>query len=98
MHYRYRFPWDCTDGFGGAYWRRPHMYLVGDARQAISAFSLVDRRAVDRAGRVLRRDLDDGTWKGRHGDPPLPGNLDFGARLAGLAGDTSRGGGDWVMK
>ena len=79
-------PWDCTDGFGGAYWRRPHMYLDGDARQAISAFSLVDRRAVDRAVRALRRDLDDGTWKRRHGDLLQLETLDLGYRLVVAAG------------
>src|SRR5205823_378904 len=31
-------PWDCTDGFCGAYWRRPGSYLDRDARAAISAF------------------------------------------------------------
>jgi SAM-dependent methyltransferase len=32
-------PHDCIDGFLGAYWRRPEVYLKPDARAAISSFS-----------------------------------------------------------
>lgn len=37
-----RVPADCTDGFLGAYWRRPEAYLDARARAAISTFSKVD--------------------------------------------------------
>src|SRR5580765_5569950 len=29
-------PWDCTDGFFEAYWRRPEAYLQDDVRRGIS--------------------------------------------------------------
>src|SRR6476660_8133905 len=32
-------PHDCIDGFLGAYWRRPAMYLDHQARAAMSAFA-----------------------------------------------------------
>ena len=34
-------PHDCTDGFLGAYWRRPHAYLDPAVRGAISSFSRI---------------------------------------------------------
>src|SRR5438132_12218763 len=35
-------PADCTDGFFGAYWRRPERYLDPKARGAVSGFSVLD--------------------------------------------------------
>jgi ubiquinone/menaquinone biosynthesis C-methylase UbiE len=35
-------PHDCTDGFLGAFWRRPHIYLNPSARSSISAFARID--------------------------------------------------------
>ena len=32
-------PHDCTDGFLGAYWRRPEAYLQAEVRTGISLFS-----------------------------------------------------------
>lgn len=58
-------PADCSDGFLGAYWRRPEMYLDAGARGAISAFARIGslQSALDR----LRTDLADGTWERRYG-------------------------------
>src|SRR5947199_252785 len=36
---RLRVPADCSDGFCGAYWRRPHAYLDPAVRGGISGFS-----------------------------------------------------------
>jgi SAM-dependent methyltransferase len=72
-------PWDCSDGFLGAYWRRPSTYLDAGARRAISTFTkLAD---VEPGLRRLRTDLADGTWERRHA--PLLGlsELDIGYRL-----------------
>jgi SAM-dependent methyltransferase len=74
-------PWDCTDGFFGAYWRRPEMYLLAEIRGAISALSLLDQELVDRAISQLSRDLDDGTWRKRHADLLMLDELDLGYRL-----------------
>lgn len=72
-------PTDCSDGFLGAYWRRPAMYLDAGARGAISAFAkLLDPApALER----LRADLADGTWERRHADLLALPELDIGYRL-----------------
>jgi SAM-dependent methyltransferase len=59
-------PCDCTDGFYGAYWRRPEAYLDPEVRAGISVFSRVSSDAVDRAIDALRADLRDGRWQKRH--------------------------------
>jgi SAM-dependent methyltransferase len=58
-------PYDCVDGFLGAYWRRPHMYLNEQVRQAISSFSKLED--VEPGVTRLQRDLADGTWVQRYG-------------------------------
>ncbi len=59
-------PHDCTDGFYGAYWRRPEAYLDPAARAGISVFSQVSSGAVDRAVDALAADLRDGRWQESH--------------------------------
>src|SRR5439155_1354961 len=41
-------PADCTDGFFGAYWSRPHAYLDSGVRAAISALAQLYQPARDR--------------------------------------------------
>jgi SAM-dependent methyltransferase len=57
-------PHDCTDGFLGAYWRRPHAYLRPAVRRAISTFSKLD--GADEGLARLRRDLRSGEWHRRN--------------------------------
>jgi hypothetical protein len=71
-------PADCSDGFLGAYWRRPAHYLDSRMRGAISVFTKFDSTAgVAR----LRRDLEDGTWLAQHGALQDLQELDVGYRL-----------------
>ena len=71
-------PADCSDGFLGAYWRRPAEYLDARVRAAISPFSKVDSAAgLER----LRRDLEDGSWLERHRALESMAELDLGYRL-----------------
>jgi SAM-dependent methyltransferase len=72
-------PHDCTDGFLGAYWRRPRHYLDAGARAAISAFAMIGD--VEPGLARLRADLDDGSWQRRHGDLLELAELDLGYRL-----------------
>jgi SAM-dependent methyltransferase len=72
-------PHDCTDGFLGAYWRRPHAYLEAAVRGAISTFSKLDD--VDPGLARLRNDLENGTWTRRHGPLLTRSDLDLGYRL-----------------
>jgi SAM-dependent methyltransferase len=72
-------PHDCTDGFLGAYWRRPEAYLDPGVRGAISTFTKL--RDVGPGLARLRRDLADGTWRRRHADLLERTELDLGYRL-----------------
>ena len=71
-------PHDCTDGFLGAYWRRPEAYLDADVRSAISTFSKLDPGpGLAR----LREELASGAWHRRHGSVMGRSDLDLGYRL-----------------
>jgi SAM-dependent methyltransferase len=59
-------PHDCTDGFYGAFWRRPDAYLDPDVRAGISVFAQVPSAAADRAIDALSADLETGRWHQRH--------------------------------
>jgi SAM-dependent methyltransferase len=72
-------PHDCTDGFLGAYWRRPAAYLDAGVRGAISTFSKLPDVATGVAR--LRCDLADGSWARRHADLLHRSELDLGYRL-----------------
>ena len=72
-------PHDCTDGFLGAYWRRPAAYLDAGVRGAISTFAKLGD--VDTGLARLRADLKDGTSARRHGYLVTRAELDLGYRL-----------------
>lgn len=72
-------PHDCTDGFLGAYWRRPEAYLREDVRSAISTFSKL--RNPEAGLEALRRDLASGEWHRRYGDLLRRDTIDLGYRL-----------------
>jgi SAM-dependent methyltransferase len=73
-----RIPHDCTDGFMGAYWRRPAAYLDPGVRAAISSLS-TDGSSVSLAR--LADDLSTGAWEQKHGQVLEHENLDLGYRL-----------------
>jgi hypothetical protein len=72
-------PHDCTDGFLGAYWRRPEAYLDAGVRGAISAFALL--RDAEPGLARLRDDLRSGAWHNRHADLLSRNEIDLGYRL-----------------
>lgn len=72
-------PNDCTDGFLGAYWRRPEAYLDARVRRAISTFSKLSDVAAG-LGR-LRDDLATGAWQRQHAQLMTLPRLDLGYRL-----------------
>ncbi len=59
-------PHDCTDGFYGAFWRRPEAYRDPGVRAGISVFAQLSSRAVDRAVDALGADLETGRWHEKH--------------------------------
>jgi SAM-dependent methyltransferase len=76
-----RVPWDCTDGFLGAYWRRPESYLDPSVRACISGIARLHPEVVARGIGRLRRDLQTGTWARRHADLLDLKEIDLGYRL-----------------
>lgn len=71
-------PHDCVDGFLGAYWRRPYIYLDADVRKSMSSFAKIDAEA---GLRRLADDLASGAWRTRYGHLLDREDLDVGYRL-----------------
>lgn len=71
-------PHDCVDGFLGAYWRTPEIYLDPAARASMSSFARID--AADGLQR-LSNDLATGAWRARYPHLPDRDSLDVGYRL-----------------
>ena len=71
-------PHDCTDGFLGAFWRRPEAYLSAGVRSAMSCFAKFD---AEPGLTKLRADLLSGRWA--EGNAELLGleALDLGYRI-----------------
>ena len=74
-------PWDCTDGFQAAYWRRPWAYLRDDVRGAISTFSQLPQSAVEKAMARLATDLRSGAWQTQYASLLDCEEIDLGYRL-----------------
>ena len=74
-------PHDCLDGFGGAYWRRPHAYLDETARAGMSMLALTPKSLLDEGLERLEADLASGAWARRHADLLELPELDLGYRL-----------------
>lgn len=72
-------PRDCTDGFLGAYWRRPEAYLEAEVRASISTFTKL--HDVEAGLSRLEADLSDGSWQRRHGELLSKDELDIGYRI-----------------
>jgi SAM-dependent methyltransferase len=72
-------PHDCTDGFLGAYWRRPSVYLNAEARLSISSFSRIAHiePRLDR----LQSDIESGVWAAKNAAILELKQLDIGYRL-----------------
>jgi len=74
-------PHDCADGFGGAYWRRPHAYLDAEVRAGISMLALTAEPQLREGLSRLNGDLATGAWMDRHTDLLDKPQLDLGYRL-----------------
>ncbi|WP_422227271.1 class I SAM-dependent methyltransferase [Mycobacterium sp.] len=85
-------PHDCVDGFGGAYWRRPHAYLDSAVQAGMSVFALTPKSSVSEGLSRLRADLSSGEWDRQHRDLFDRQHLDLGYRLlVGTVGVRRRG-------
>ncbi|MGW0757287.1 class I SAM-dependent methyltransferase [Streptomyces sp. NPDC002814] len=74
-------PHDCTDGFGAAYWRRPHAYLDPQVRAGISMLAQTGEDALAPGLAKLTDDLATGHWHDRHADLIALDTIDVGYRL-----------------
>jgi SAM-dependent methyltransferase len=74
-------PWNCTDGFFEAYWRRPEAYLDEQVRRGISVWSSVGPEAEQRAVGSIRDDLASGRWAERNHDLLQLEAAELGLRL-----------------
>jgi SAM-dependent methyltransferase len=79
-------PHDCTDGFMGAHWRRPHAYLDARVRASISTF--VEGTAPGPCAR-LAAELANGDWERKYGDLLGRESLDCGYRVVVARGRTA---------
>lgn len=73
-------PHDCTDGFAGAYWRRPHAYLDAGVRAGMSNFAHLGDDVLPALAR-LEGDLASGAWHERNRAIGDPEELDLGYRI-----------------
>jgi hypothetical protein len=74
-------PADCTDGFLGAFWRRPERYLDPAVRAGISAFHGLPGDELSAGLASLEQDLESGAWHRRHADLLEDDTFDGGYRL-----------------
>jgi SAM-dependent methyltransferase len=74
-------PHDCTDGFAGAYWRRPEAYLDPQIRAGMSLFTETTDPSVDRQLSVLHADLRSGEWHRRNASLLNKTEIDLGYRI-----------------
>jgi SAM-dependent methyltransferase len=72
-------PYDCTDGFMCAYWRRPERYLDPNARKAISTFSRISE--LQEGLNKLHDDIKSGEWSKKYNHLLEKESLDLGYRL-----------------
>ena len=84
-------PADCIDGFGHAYWARPHAYLQPAVQASISLIAQMSPDARAAASAHLARDLESGAWDERYGHLRTMQEIDCGYRLV-VAGQSQRGG------
>lgn len=82
-------PWDCTDGFCHAWWRRPAAYLDETVRSAISGIARLPAGVVADAMARLGADIASGTWDKEHRHLLEKQEIDAGYRIVVSPGDVA---------
>ena len=77
----FEIPYDFTDGFQAAFWRRPEMYLDPEVRAASSTFASLPPALVFPGIERLRADLQTGRWRETYGELLALEKADFGHRI-----------------
>lgn len=74
-------PYDLSDLFAAAGWRRPEIYLNSVVRAGISAFALAKSTEVELGVRQLAEDLSTGQWNAKYGSIQSLTEFDAGYRF-----------------
>ena len=74
-------PSDRTDGFFGAYWKQPSLYLDEAVRASMSGLALLKDSVVDAAMARLEEDLQSGAWLRANRELLDRSTVDLGYRL-----------------
>ncbi|QSJ15077.1 methyltransferase domain-containing protein [Nostoc sp. UHCC 0702] len=74
-------PYDLSDLFAAAAWRRPQLYLKPEVRAGISSFALADASLVEPGLKSLAADLSNGEWQAKYGDICKITEIDLGYRF-----------------
>lgn len=74
-------PHNCTDGFGGAYWRRPRAYFDETVRAGMSLCTLTPNHQLEEGLSRLATDLNTGDWALKYAHLLDLPELDLGYRL-----------------
>lgn len=74
-------PYDLSDLFAAAAWRRPELYLKPEVRAGISSFALAEQSLVEQGIKLLAADLSSGEWKVKYGEIHNLQEIDIGYRF-----------------
>ena len=77
----FEIPHDFIDGFQGAFWRRPEMFLDPQVRAASSTFALLPPELVEPGIEQLRHDLQTGEWHTTYAELIGQERVDLGHRI-----------------
>ncbi len=74
-------PYDLSDLFAAAAWRRPELYLQPEVRAGISSFALANQDLINKGLQLLAADLISGEWVNKYGDIRNLIEIDLGYRF-----------------
>ncbi|ACC80952.1 class I SAM-dependent methyltransferase [Nostoc punctiforme] len=74
-------PYDLSDLFAAAGWRRPELYLQAEVRAGISSLALANQDLVDQGVKLLTADLSSEKWRKQYGDIHNLTEIDIGYRF-----------------
>jgi SAM-dependent methyltransferase len=74
-------PYDLSDLFAAAAWRRPELYLQPEVRAGISSFALANQDLINKGLQLLAADLSSGEWVNKYGDVRNLMEMDLGYRF-----------------
>jgi ubiquinone/menaquinone biosynthesis C-methylase UbiE len=77
----FEIPHDFIDGFQGAFWRRPEMFLDPEVRAASSTFVSLPPELVEPGIEQLRHDLHTGKWHATYAELLGQDSADLGHRI-----------------